>query len=174
MNSLILLRKVIAKLLDLSGILAGILIAVIGIISTWGVISRYFFLPSHWIEPYSIYLFIASSFLGAAYAMKRGEHINVDILISTLSNTARKIVNIFTSTIALVFFIYLTWRSTVMVIDAYKAKTTDLTLLEIPLWFPQSFVLLGAFLMCLSLIWHMINILLVTAVEENPTDKIIH
>jgi C4-dicarboxylate transporter, DctQ subunit len=174
MNSLIFINRMIEKLLDLAGILAGILIAIIGFMVTWGAISRYLFIPSHWVEPYSIYLFIASSFLGAAYAMKRGEHICVDILISSLSDSKKKVVNIFTSILALAFFSYLTWRSAAMVTHAYHAKTTDLSLLEIPLWIPQSFVFLGAVLMCLSLIWHMINIFIGVNSEENNLDNINH
>lgn len=167
-------RNIIEKLLEFAGILAGILIAIIGLIVTWGAISRYLYIPAHWIEPYSIYLFIASSFLGSAYAMKRGEHINVDLILNILPGTARKVVNIFTSVLALVFFIYLTWRSGVMVTDAYHTKTKDLTLLEIPLWIPQSFVFLGAVLMSLSLIWHLINILAGAKSDENSLDKIAH
>lgn len=174
MSFLTSIKNIIEKLLDLAGILAGILIAIIGFIVTWGAISRYLFIPAHWIEPYSIYLFIASSFLGAAYAMKKGEHINVDLILNLLPALARKVVNILTSTLALIFFIYLTWRSAVMVRGAFEAQTKDLSLLEIPLWIPQSFVLLGAALMCLSIIWHMMNILTGANTDKKPTDNIAH
>lgn len=173
MNSLILLRDFISRILDLAGILAGFLVGVIGFIVTWGVISRYFFIPSYWVEPYSIYLFVASSFLGASYAMKKGEHVSVDILTSAFPPTVRKVVDLFTSIIALIFFIYLTWRSMLMVSHSYQNGTKDLSILEIHLWIPQSFVPLGSLLLCLSLIWHMINVLLRTE-KANPSENNIH
>lgn len=173
MKSLILIRSVIGKILNFSGVLAGLLLVIIGFIVTWGVISRYFFLPSYWIEPYSIYLFIASSFLAGAYAMKTGEHIKIDILISNLSTRARKFLDIVTSLIAFAFFIYLTWRSTVMVMQSYHNETKDLSILEIHLWIPQSFVALGSILMCLSLIFHILTILLVK-VTEGSLDERVH
>lgn len=174
MDFLNLIRNGIGKLLEFSGLLAGLMLVIISLMITWGAIARYMLMPAHWVEPFSIYLFIASSFLGAAYAMKKKEHINVDILIRLLPTKVRKVIELLTSIVALCFFIYLTWRSFEMIQQTFNIGTTDLSLLQIPLWIPQSFVLLGAILMCLSLIWHMINIFLNEEPEDLPIDKVIH
>ncbi|WP_138416338.1 TRAP transporter small permease [Aquibacillus sediminis] len=168
MKVLIVLKKFLSSLLDLSGIIAGFIIAIVGVMVSWGVIARYFFIPSYWVEPYSIYLFIGASFLGAAYAMKKGEHVKVDILIRVLSPVVRKGVDLLTASLAFVFFIYLTWRSTLMVKHSYQSKTTDLSLLEIYVWIPQSFVVLGSILMCLSIIWYVLNIITPDDKQQSP------
>lgn len=165
MNFLLYVRNGIGRLLDLSGVLAGLIIAIIGFIITWGAISRYLLITSYWVLPVSIYLFIATSFLSAAYAIKKGEHVKVDIITRHFSKKTKKIVDTFTSSLALVFFFYLSWRCWKMVIHSYEGGVSDLSLLEIPLWIPQSFVFLGSLLMCLSLIWYMLTFLL----DDNET-----
>ncbi len=152
MKVLIRLNQIIDRLLDFSGLMAGLLIASIGFIVTIGTIFRYFSYPLHWVEPISIYFFIASSFMGAAYAMKKGEHIRVDILISNLSHRNRDLLDIFTSVIALLFSLLLMWKGCEMVFRTFSSGQKDLSLLEIPLWIPQLFVPLGGLLLSLAII----------------------
>jgi C4-dicarboxylate transporter DctQ subunit len=171
MKTLRLIHRSLGNLLNLSGILAGTAICAIGFSVTWGAISRLLYMPAHWVEPFSVYLFIAASFLGAAYAMKKGEHIKVDILTRRLPEKVRAGVEMFTSLLAFIFFAYLTWHSTMMAHRSFLRETTDLSLLEIPIWIPQSFVPLGSILMCLSLIWYFIGIKISPSSESDEFDQ---
>jgi TRAP-type C4-dicarboxylate transport system permease small subunit len=170
MQALVYIRAGIDKLLSLAGILSGLMIAGICIIVTLGTVFRYFFLPSYWVEPYAVYMFIAASFFGAAYAMQKKEHVKVDILIRNFSPRVRKVLEAGTSLLALVFFVYLTWRSGVMVMFDYRGGTRDLSLLQIHVWIPKSFAALGALLLSLSLVSHLIGLLVDPAADEKPDE----
>ncbi len=158
MKGLVIVNNIISKILSLSGILAGIMIVIIGFIVTWGSIARYMLISSLWVDPVSVYLFIAASFLGTAYAMKLREHVRVDIIIRLLPPKYKLSLDIGTSLLALLFFSYLTWQSFLMTMNSFHENITDLSLLRIPLWIPQSFVPLGALVLCLGIIWHIMNL----------------
>lgn len=158
MKALIIIRDSIGRVIDFAGALAGILILLVSIFVTWGVIARYFFLASHWVEPVSVYLFLASSFLATSAAMKKMEHIRVDILIHTFSPIMKKVTDTITTFIALLFFSYVSWRCFVMFKNSYDRESTDLSILEVPLWIPQIFVFIGLVFLCLAILRHIIVI----------------
>ncbi|TSI08985.1 TRAP transporter small permease [Lysinibacillus sp. BW-2-10] len=148
--------KGIDHLLNFSGILAGISILLITFFVTWGVIARLFHIEAPWIEPVSVYMFVASSYLATSYAMKNLEHIRVDILIQQFSIKIRKVLDTVLMLLSLFFFTYVTWRAFHMFQNSFERKTTDLSLLQVPLWIPQIFVFVGFVFLCLAIIRHII------------------
>ena len=158
MKILNLIRDAIGKVSDLSGILAGISIFLVSIFITWGVIARYFLFPSHWVEPVSVYMFIAAAFLAMPYAMKKMDHIRVDLIVSKLPGNLARITDTITLTLAVVFFFYLTWRGFELASSSYTRNTKDLSIIQVPLWIPQIFLAVGSILLTLSIIRQIIII----------------
>src|SRR4051794_29907929 len=111
MKSINAISKAIGKLLNLAGILSGFIIVFVSIFVTWGVIARIFHIEAHWVEPVSVYMFVASSFLATSYAMKNLEHIRVEILVQNFSLKVRKILDTFLMILSFFFFSYVTWRA---------------------------------------------------------------
>lgn len=146
--------KGIDRLLNFSGIVAGISILLITFCVTWGVIARLFYIDASWVVPVSVYMFVAASYLATSYAMKNLEHIRVDILVQQFPIKIRKVLDTALMLLSLLFFSYITLRTFDMFQNSLARKTTDLSLLQVPIWIPQIFVFVGFVFLCLAIIRH--------------------
>lgn len=148
--------KGIDRILNFSGIVAGISILLISFFVTWGVFARLFHIDAAWVVPITVYMFVAASYLATSYAMKNLEHIRVDILIQQLPSNVRKILDTILMLLSLLFFTYVTMKTFDMFHNSFSRKTTDLSLLQIQIWIPQIFVFLGFVFLCLAIIRHIL------------------
>lgn len=95
------LRKVLNNILS---ILAGGSLAVMTILTTYQVITRYVFsAPSTWSEEFVGYMFAWSTMFGAAIVTGERGHMNIPILVERFSPVGQKVLHIFSELIALVF-----------------------------------------------------------------------
>ena len=95
------LRKVLDKLLS---VLAGGSMAVMVILTTYQVITRYIFkAPSTWSEELVGYLFGWSTMFGATIVSGERGHMRIPIIIDRFSPTLRKAFHIFGEVIAFLF-----------------------------------------------------------------------
>ncbi|MCL7928399.1 TRAP transporter small permease [Halomonas llamarensis] len=97
------------------------------------------------------FLLVGASFLGLAYTFIHGGHIRVTLVIGRLPAAARVWVEVFCLTVALVLCVYLAWNLFWLLDDSIAFNETSYGLLRIPLWIPQSAMLLGVALFCLAL-----------------------
>lgn len=116
MNLLKTLDNTLAKC---EGLAIGILLIAMSVIAFIQVITRYcFFYSLIWSEEASRYCMIWMTFIGASWAVAKQEHINIDILSSTLWNrlkfNIRGFINllIFVFLVCCIFYTYLLVTST--------------------------------------------------------------
>lgn len=128
------------------------------------VICRYVLLiPTAWAEELARYLFVWTSYLGSAYALNEGEHIEVDIVpqlaqkVSFIKNKKKFIdgLEFIANIITLVFLLYFCfiWAEYLGIVS--KSTQTSPTM-HIPMFLVYSPVVLGSVLM----IFHDIYLLL--------------
>ena len=97
------------------------------------VILRYFFnRPSIWVTEVSGYLFMYIIFLGTAYALQEGFHINVNFVLDQFTYPIRRIINLITSVFSMGFCIVLLWQTSLMTWSAFKGNWVSPTLLSLP------------------------------------------
>ncbi len=95
------IRNVLNKILD---VLAGGSMAVMVILTTYQVITRYVFkAPSTWSEELVGYLFGWSTLFGATIVSGERGHMNIPIIIDRFNPTLRKAFHIFAEVIAFLF-----------------------------------------------------------------------
>lgn len=95
------IRTALNKLLNL---LAGLSLAVMVILTTYQVVTRYVFnAPSTWSEELVGYLFAWSTLFGATIVSGERGHMNIPILIDHMGPALRKGFHIFSEVIAFVF-----------------------------------------------------------------------
>jgi len=109
---------------------------------------------------YAGYAMAAASFLAFAHALNRGSHIRVSILLNAVSPTFHRLLEIWCFAVgALVMwtfvyfgqkFVFWSWRFNEL------SQGQDAT----PLWIPQSFMLLGAFVLAVCLTDHLVSVCL--------------
>jgi TRAP-type C4-dicarboxylate transport system permease small subunit len=120
-------------------------------ILTYEVIVRYVLrVPTIWEIESSIYLTIMATYLGAAYGLKDGAHINIDMITRLLPKGITEKLSLVTSTLSLVFCLLLAWKGWVMWWEATAKGWRSESLWGPPLTIPYFFLPLGMTLLCLQ------------------------
>ncbi len=101
-----------------------------------------------WAQEACIYLFVWMAKFGAAYGVRTGVHVGVDILAERLEGTARRTITTIAMSGGVIFTAILTWIGTDFVyhVRAGAQVSPDL---EMPMWIIYLAVPLGSALMCL-------------------------
>lgn len=104
-----------------------------------------------WAQEACIYLFVWMAKFGAAYGVRLGIHVGVDILAERLEGTARKIITIIAMSGGIVFTAIITWIGTDFVWHVARGGQVSPDL-EMPMWIVYLAVPLGSALMCFRFI----------------------
>ncbi|MDQ0157304.1 TRAP transporter small permease [Robertmurraya andreesenii] len=100
----------------------------------YGVIMRYIFNePKAWVEEVVRYIIIWGTFLGFAIALRHNQHIQVDIVYDKLSQGTKRIVDIFATTISIVFCLAYTYYGYILVENRFHSGMVSLDV-GIPMW----------------------------------------
>lgn len=165
----------IERISEVSGIICAVGILVSAGILTYEVVMRYLFeTPTIWEIEISVYLLIMATFVGAAYGLKNGSHINIDLILRLLSSRIRDRVLLYTSVLSLIFCLVLAitgWR--IWWEAAVKGWRSD-SLWGPPLWIPYLFLPFGITLLCLQYlvqIYHLWNQLKAYSAKENEQTR---
>ena len=150
--------RFVRMLTKISGWLAGILILLTSFIVTYEVFMRGIFnAPTEWSIEISVYLIMASGFLGLAPALAGNNHISVDLVTSTLKPRVNRALHTFTSLIGLIFCLILTVASADMVLVSYEINSLSTSTLRIPLYIPQLAIPIGSAVIVLEFVRQIIN-----------------
>lgn len=137
---------------------AGILILLTTVMTFYEVVSRSFFdAPTTWATELSIYAIIGSCFLGSAYAVRTYSHITVDILINNVNDKMKTIFAYLTNTLGLVFSVIFTLYSYLHVVKTFNLQVTSASLLRIPMYIPESLLVIGGVLLCIAFVLQIID-----------------
>jgi C4-dicarboxylate transporter, DctM subunit len=132
------------RLLSATGYIGGVLIVLSAGFITYDTIMRWVFhITSDWIYEYTVYMIGASSCLSTALVLRENGHINVDFLISRLSQKTRAILNLVSLIFSSLICVVLTWSALQMLLRAITVKSVSNTIMETPLWIPQGFLPFG-------------------------------
>lgn len=132
---------------------AGVLILLTTVMTFYEVVSRSFFgSPTTWATELSIYAIIGSCFLGSAYAVRTYSHITVDILINNVNDKFKTILAYLSNTLGLVFSVIFTIYSYLHVVKTFNLQVTSASLLRIPMYIPESLLVIGGVLLCMAFI----------------------
>jgi TRAP-type C4-dicarboxylate transport system permease small subunit len=118
------------------------------------VFLRYFFdRPSIWVTEVTTYLFLYIVFLGTAYALQQGMHIRATFVVDQLSDSRKRIINLITSIIAMIFTLVLLWQTSIMTWAAFKEDWRSITMLTAPFAYIYVGMVFGSFLLFLTFLF---------------------
>lgn len=124
-------------------------------------------IPSY--SDFTGFFLAASSFLALAYTMRSGAHIRVTLLFSHFPPLLKKIAEgwclLFASTATLYFSYYTGY----LVYESFIYNDLSPGMIAIPLWIPQSAMLLGLVILSISLIDDFITLLMKGTLSYNRT-----
>jgi TRAP-type C4-dicarboxylate transport system permease small subunit len=131
----------------LCGALSALLILFVLGIVTYAVIQRYILgTPLLWGDEFIGYVLVAIVMLGTAEALRKGDHIAIDLLSSRTGPTASRILAIWSDLAVLAFAVVIGWSSWVAIKFAYDFGEYSSGYIEVPTWIPQLPMLVGSVL----------------------------
>jgi TRAP-type mannitol/chloroaromatic compound transport system permease small subunit len=128
------------------------------------VISRYVFnSPTNWAHESMFLMFGMQYLLSGAYALREGSHVRVDVVYALLPDRAKAIVDVISSLFFFIFTIALLWTGWTFASDAISVWEVSFTEWAIQYWPVKLAIPIGAALITLQGIAHLIKDILVVA-----------
>lgn len=119
---------------------------VMAVVSIINVLSRNLFHVSFsWVEEISQFSVVLVTFVGTAYAARKGLHIRMTMLSDIMGYRGRKFLTLLTSLGTALFLVYMTWYSVLYVKGLYVMNKYTLGL-QIPVYVVMLWVPVGFFL----------------------------
>jgi TRAP-type C4-dicarboxylate transport system permease small subunit len=133
--------------------LSAVAIVLSSLILTYEVVMRYLLkIPTVWEIESSIYLGVLATFMGAAYGLKDGAHINIDLFVRALPPGGRRFLEKITSSSAFLFCAYVAFKGWQLFWEAFSKGWRSESMWGPPLAVPYFFLPLGMSLLSLQLL----------------------
>lgn len=145
------LLRWVDRVSDAAGYVSGVLLLVSTLVICEAVALRYFIgAPTVWQTELSIYLLMFAAFVGGAYGLKHGDHVNVDIVIDKLPRRARGVATIVAAVLGLLFVAVVAYISFGLWWHATETGQRSGTAWNPRMTFPYFIIPLGTTLMSLQ------------------------
>lgn len=135
-----------------AAMIAAALLLAIACAVFYEVVVRWLGSPTEWTFELTAYALVWCGFLGAAFALKNGRQVRVDIIVELLSPPAARRLALVADVLALFFCILILWYGTIYVHLSWVNEATSVSPLRVPLYIPQAAVPIGTALLCLQLL----------------------
>jgi len=152
------IRTIIEKCNLYLGIVSGLGILAMGLIVAYEVVCRYVFnAPTIWTQEVSIYLFMWTMLAASSYTLQTGRHVRVDLILERMRVRTRLLTEGATGIVGVLYCLIVSlqaWQMLAMSIEYGKLSATPL---RVPLWIPQSALLIGFVLLTLQFMFIVIG-----------------
>jgi TRAP-type mannitol/chloroaromatic compound transport system permease small subunit len=101
----------------------------------------------------------AASFMALAHTLRQGGHIRVTLIISHLNSRIRHIFEIWCLLLATGITVYFSWYTFLLIRESYTYHDLSSGMIAVPIWIPQSAMLLGLVVLSIALIDELIGAL---------------
>jgi TRAP-type C4-dicarboxylate transport system permease small subunit len=155
-----LLLRYIDRLSEFVGYASAVLILASMLIVCYGVLLRYVFGASTvWQLELSTYFLMFSAFVGGAYGLKHGDHVNLSLIVDRLPEKPRLYVQLVASVLGFVFVVTVAAIAFVLWWETSQEGMTSGTAWNVPLTYPYLIVPLGMTLIALQYLVIVVHIL---------------
>jgi len=147
------LLRAIEALVRLGGMLSTLLILFVFALVCYAVLNRYVLgVPVQWADELTGYILVAIVMLGAAEALRRDNHISIDLLSSKLGGRGQLFLGILSNLAVLLLAAIIGWSAWKSILFARAFGSYSVGYIEIETWIPQVPLLFGAGLLGLAAI----------------------
>ena len=124
--------------------LAAVLFTVVGIMLTYEVMARYFFIrPTVWAAELSQLCLIWGCLVAMAWLLSARRHIAVDAVIQLLPPSVQRWIEAAAMLVVAAFSAMVTWKGWSIFLDSFERGRTTGSLLDLPSWIVELAVPLG-------------------------------
>lgn len=140
------------------GMVSGLGILAMGLILTYEVFVRYVFnAPTIWVQETSIYLYMWTMLAAGSYTLQRRKHVHVDLVVERLPARPRSFLEAVTSAVGTLFCAIVSVQAYQMIEATIRFGKVSATPLRVPLWIPQSALLMGFVLLTCQFGFHFLD-----------------
>ncbi len=122
---------------------AAALVAMIVLITLQVLSRRVLAMPMVVADELSGYLLVITTFSALGYALLRGDHIQVTLLIDRVSDRMRRYLRVIWCLVGLPFLALIIWRSFQLALDSFQSGLFSIAATDFVLWPFHAFVPLG-------------------------------
>lgn len=151
---------VLDRVILAAAVLAGAMLAAQATVVSLDALLRTVATPLRWGGELSTYLLLGEALLAAPYALRKGGHFRVTLLVERWSATVQRRLTLGLSVLAAAFLLVFAWESASLAVTSWERDLRAPTLLRTPLVIPQSALPVSAVLMVLALVAQTIENLL--------------
>ena len=151
------INKIIEKISFVFLVIGCIAVAAMILLITASVIIRMFGGVANFSDELSGYLLVALVYCGLAYTQQQDKLIVVDILTCHLPKKVVKILKVPVYILGMAFLCIVIKYVWILIMGSIKTGTTSLSSMAIPIWIPQTPILLGLGLLTLRMFVEFIN-----------------
>ncbi len=94
----------------------------------------------------------AASFFALAFTLREGGHIRVTLFIQNVSPGLRRLIEFWCIGLATAVSIYFAWYMGLLVLESFKFNDLSSGMIAVPLWIPQSGMLVGLIVLSIALV----------------------
>lgn len=146
-------RVIFDKVLNGLASLAGVMVGFMTLAVSYSVVMRYLLnRPPIWVVQVSEYMLLWITFLGAAWLLREGGHIRVDIITSHLSEKAQRVLGIITSAIGVGVCLVIVWFGTQTTWSDFQANILETKAVYIPKAPIISIIAIGSLLLFIQFV----------------------
>lgn len=144
------MRRLLDQLYDSTAFLAALcMVALLGAVLL-SIAGRQFNFHISGIDAYAGYLMAGAGFLALAHTLKRGEHIRVTLVISSLRGPWRRALELFALALGTLLALLFAWYSIRLAWQSHEFNDISTGNDATPLWLPQLCMALGAAVMAIA------------------------
>ena len=156
----------IDRLSEFCGRLAAWMFFAIGGMIVYEVVTRYVFLsPTIWAEELSRFTQIWATYLAAGYALKNHHLIVIDLLISRLGATARRVTDAASLAFVAMFCVVAIYYGTATVAESIEVGRATSTMMAVPRWMTESAIPIGFSILLAQCLAQLIRLFAVSPAE---------
>jgi TRAP-type C4-dicarboxylate transport system permease small subunit len=166
------LLRYIDRLSELAGYTSAVLILVSMLVVCYGVFLRYVLGTSTvWQLELSTYFLMFAAFVGGAYGLKHGDHVNLSLIVDRLPEKSRRYVKLLASVLGFVFVVIVAVIAYVLWWETTEAGRTSGTAWNVPLTYPYLIVPLGMTLIALQYLVIVVRTFQQIRTSDHPADE---
>ena len=152
-------RTVLDRLYFTSGVIASMFLVAILCLIIVQMLARWTGEVFPGAPDYAGYCMAAASFFAFAYALNRGSHIRVSILLNAVGERTRRYLNIWCFTIGAALGWYFCYYAIKMTYWSWKFKDISQGQDATPLWIPQMAMVIGVTIFAIALTDHLLHLI---------------
>lgn len=101
----------------------------------------------------------AASFLALAHTLRQGAHIRVTLFISHLPERVGRALEFWCVGVAALISVYFSWYTALLVMESYEFHDLSSGMIAVPLWIPQTSMLIGLVILSIALVDEFVGLL---------------